>query len=263
MVYKDKLYRAIDFLLWFEGSEDSLPTCDSKPQGLLRLISDSVPFEYIMNLGRKHQEIQGCIRVLQENQSAEFDSLTKAAKKFSTAFSGAAFAASERNHQHHLSDTDASSQALTSATKPVATGAVVPYQKLPRRTVAVMESVEEENDENIDPVNNFDSEDDLGETDSSARDKKLNAIIASDKLGMACFGCVTKNSCSIPNCEYSHDRDIIAAARDKQMADLTQAKRQMQTGHQATLKIIDKQGAKAVKPNPPQMRPTHTDTLGS
>ena len=30
-----------------EGSEDSLPTCDSKPQGLLRLISDSVPFEYI------------------------------------------------------------------------------------------------------------------------------------------------------------------------------------------------------------------------
>ena len=216
-----------------------------------------------MNLGRKHQEIQGCIRVLQENQSAEFDSLTKAAKKFSTAFSGAAFAASERNHQHHLSDTDASSQALTSATKPVATGAVVPYQKLPRRTVAVMESVEEENDENIDPVNNFDSEDDLGETDSSARDKKLNAIIASDKLGMACFGCVTKNSCSIPNCEYSHDRDIIAAARDKQMADLTQAKRQVQTGHQATLKIIDKQGAKAVKPNPPQMRPTHTDTLRS
>ena len=31
LVYKDKLYRAIEFLLLFEGSEDSLPTCDSKP----------------------------------------------------------------------------------------------------------------------------------------------------------------------------------------------------------------------------------------
>jgi len=50
LVYKDKLYRAIEFLLLFEGSEDSLPTCDSKPQDLLRLISDSVPFEYIKNL---------------------------------------------------------------------------------------------------------------------------------------------------------------------------------------------------------------------
>jgi hypothetical protein len=120
-----------------------------------------------------------------------------------------------------------------------------------------MESVEDENDENVDPGNNFDhedSEDDLGETDSTARDKKLNAITASDKLGMACFLCVTKNSCSIPNCEYSHDRDIVAAARDKQMADLTEAKRQMQAGHHATLKVFDKQGAKAVKPNVPQMR---------
>ena len=90
-------------------------------------------------------------------QSAEFDSLTKAARKFSTAFSGAAFAASERNDQHHLSDTEVkNTQALTSATKPVvATAAVAPYQKWPRRTIAVMESVEEENDENIDPVNYF------------------------------------------------------------------------------------------------------------
>ena len=93
-------------------------------------------------------------------QSAEVDSLTKAARKFSTAFSGAAFTASERNHQHHLSDTEVKgAQALTSATKPVATSAAVSYQKWPRRTVAVMESIEEENDENIDPVNNFDPED--------------------------------------------------------------------------------------------------------
>jgi len=197
-------------------------------------------------------------------QSAEFDSLTKAARKFSTAFSGAVFAASERNHQHHLSDTEVKgAQGVTSATKPVPTGAVVPYQKWPRRTVAVMESVEEENDENTDPVNNFDpedSEDDLEEMDSTATDKKLNDITASDKLGMACFRCVTKNSFTIPNCEYSHGRDIVAAARDKQMADLTETKRQMQAGHQANLKVFDKQGAKAVKLNVPQMRPMHTDT---
>jgi hypothetical protein len=72
-----------------------------------------------------------------------------------------------------------------------------------------MESVEEDNDENVDPGNDLDpedSEDDLGELDTTTRDKKLNAITASDK-----FRCVTKNSCTIPNCEYSHDRDIVAA----------------------------------------------------
>jgi hypothetical protein len=120
-----------------------------------------------------------------------------------------------------------------------------------QQTPLLPQSIEEENDENIDPVNNFDpedSEDDFRETDSTAGDKKLNAIIASDKMEMPCFRCVTKNSCSIPNCEYSHDRDIIAAARDKQMADLTEAKRQMQAGHQATFKVFDKQGAKVKQP---------------
>ena len=142
---------------------------------MLRLISDSVPFEYIKNLmdadgnTKRYKDVYEFFKRV-AIQSAEFDFLTKAARKFSTAFSGVAFAASERNHQHHLSDTEfKSTQALTSATKPVvATAAVVPYQKWPRRTIAVMESVEEENDENIDPVNNFgpeDQEDDLGELD--------------------------------------------------------------------------------------------------
>ena len=136
MVYKDKLYQAIEFLLLFEGSEDSLPACDSKPQGLLRLISDSVPFEYIKNLmdadgnTKRYKDVYEFFKRV-AIQSPEFDSLTKAARKFSTAFSGAAFAASERNDQHHLSDTEVkNTQALTSATKPVvATAAVVPYQK--------------------------------------------------------------------------------------------------------------------------------------
>jgi len=165
LVYKDKLYRAIEFLLLFEGSEDSLPTCDSKPQGLLRLISDSVPFEYVKNLmdadgsTKRYKDVYEFFKRV-AIQSAEFDSLTKAARKFSTAFSGAVFAASERNHQHHLSDTEVKgSQVQASPTKPVPTSAVVPYQKWPRRTVAVMESVEEDNDENVDPGNDLDPED--------------------------------------------------------------------------------------------------------
>ena len=99
LVYKDKLYRAIELLLLFEGSEDSLPTCDSKPQGLLRLISDSVPFEYIKNLmgadgnTKRYKDVYEFFKRVAV-QSAEFDSLTKAARKFSTAFSGAVFAAS-------------------------------------------------------------------------------------------------------------------------------------------------------------------------
>ncbi len=101
------MYRAIEFLLLYEGSEDSLPTCDSKPQGMLRLISDSVPFEFIKNMMdadgniRKYKYVYDFFKRVSA-QTAEFDSLTKAARKFSTVFSGAAFAASERNHQHHL-----------------------------------------------------------------------------------------------------------------------------------------------------------------
>ncbi len=96
LVYKDKVYGAIEFLLLFEGSEDSLPTCHSKPQGLLRLISDSVPFEYIKNLmdadgnTKRYKDVYEFFKRV----AVEFDSLTKAARKFSTAFSGAVFAAS-------------------------------------------------------------------------------------------------------------------------------------------------------------------------
>ena len=136
-----------------------------------------------------------------------------------------------------------------------------------------MESVQEENDENIDPENNMaDDENEFAEDDDamlcykSPSTKKLNAITASDKLGMACYRYVTKNSCSLLNCEYSHDRDIVAAERDKQMADLSEAEGAMQSGYQATLRQFDKEGGKALKPSfhptvaPAPMRPVHTDT---
>ena len=61
------------------------------------------------------------------------------------------------------------------------------------------------------------------------------------------FWYVTKNYCGIPNCGYSHAPGIIAAARDQQIIDLTNAKRDMQTGHQAVMKTFEKQGAKVFK----------------
>ena len=49
-------------------------------------------------------------------------------------------------------------------------------------------------------------------------------MTANEKLNVACFWMVNKNSCSQVNCEYCHDKALIAAARDKQMLDLTEAK---------------------------------------
>jgi len=71
-----------------------------------------------------------------------------------------------------------------------------------------------------------------------------------------------RNSCKQVNFEYSHDKAIIAVARDKQIVDLTAAKRAMQDGHQATMKIIDKAGTKAFKPaavQPIERRPVASD----
>ena len=109
LVYKDRLYRAIEFLLLFEGTEDSLPTCDNKPQGLLKLISDTVPYGYIKNLMESDGPLQKYKDVYEffkrvAVQSVEFDSLAKAARKFSTTFGGPEFLSSERNRQRFLTD---------------------------------------------------------------------------------------------------------------------------------------------------------------
>lgn len=103
-----------------------------------------------------------------------------------------------------------------------------------------MESVAKENNENEEPES-YIMED--GDTDPG---KTTSAITATYKLDMECFRFVTKNLCSLPNCEYSHDKDVVAAARDKQISDLTKAKKLMQAAHQANLRVYDKQGAKAV-----------------
>ena len=86
-------------------------------------------------------------------------------------------------------------------------------------------------------------------------------------LTKACYRHVTKNYCGIPNCGYSHDPGIIAAARDQQIIDLTNAKRDMQA---AVTKPFEKQGAKVFKRAPEScIRPSYshlvqhwTSTLG-
>ena len=68
-------------------------------------------------------------------------------------------------------------------------------------------------------------------------------MTASEKFSSARFGMVICNSCKQVNYEYSHDKAIVAVARDKQIADLMAAKRAMQDDHQAIMKVFDKAGA--------------------
>ena len=84
-------------------------------------------------------------------------------------------------------------------------------------------------------------------------DPNISALTASEMLTKACYRHVTKNYCGIPNCGYSHDPGIIAVARDQQIIDLTNAKRDMQTGHQAVMKTFEKQGAKVFKRDTQQL----------
>ncbi len=81
---------------------------------------------------------------------------------------------------------------------------------------------EDEHDENEDPADNncqFTSDIVNKKCDSIA------AMTASERLNATCFRMVNENSCSQVNCEYSNDKAVIAAAREKQMTDLTATKR--------------------------------------
>ena len=116
---------------------------------------------------------------------------------------------------------------------------------------------DEELNENKNPINNI-----VSDVQEHPPATSIKIMTASEKLSSACFGMVIRNSCKQVNCEYSHDKAIIAVAGDKQIADLTAAKRAMQDGHQATMKIFDKAGTKVFKPaavQPIERRPVATD----
>lgn len=104
-----------------------------------------------------------------------------------------------------------------------------------------METVleDDELDENEDPEENKCH---FKKDNVSKKYESIAAMTASERLNAACYRMVKKNSCSRVNCEYSHDKAVIAAARDKQISDLTETKRLIQAGHQATVKSNDKQG---------------------
>ena len=47
LVYKERLFCAVEFILLHAPSDNALPACDNKNLGLLKLISDEVPHRFI------------------------------------------------------------------------------------------------------------------------------------------------------------------------------------------------------------------------
>ena len=86
---------------------------------------------------------------------------------------------------------------------------------------------------------------------------------------MACFRVTLKNYCGVPNCEYSHDVGLVAAARDVKITVKLNAKRAGQVVHQSTLKAFEKDGAKSFKQSGRTIQPkpsnpaisTHSPTI--
>ena len=110
LVYKERMFRAVEFLLLYDGTDQALPACDSKNLGLLRLIADEVPFRFIQLMmdsdgpTKKYNNMYEFFKRV-AIQAAEYEQLSKAAKKFSASFGGSVFEQSKRNHQHPLADT--------------------------------------------------------------------------------------------------------------------------------------------------------------
>ena len=85
---------------------------------------------------------------------------------------------------------------------------------------------------------------------------------ARNKLLMACFKMVQKNSCRTPACEYSHDPGIVAEAHETQIADLLKAKRDLQVTHTNTMKVFEKDGARSYKQVNPSIQRKPNDPNG-
>ena len=131
LVYKEKLIRAIEFLLLHPDTDAALPACDSKPLKLLRLISNEVPFEFIqrmMNADGTTKKYDNVFEFFKRIalKATEHTQLSKAAKVISASFGGSAFEQNERNHQHPLADTTVHKQEHVSA---VAAVSAIPYRK--------------------------------------------------------------------------------------------------------------------------------------
>lgn len=126
-----------------------------------------------------------------------------------------------------------------------------------RPVVAVIKTIDEYDKENGDFENEESHSSNANQNQhgeyfpvcGSCDDSSMSVMTASEKLLKTCYRHLTKNYCGVPNCEYSHDPGIIAAARDKSIADLTNAKRELQLKHQGTMKTFEQQGSKSFKQN--------------
>lgn len=111
-------------------------------------------------------------------------------------------------------------------------------------------AMKNDNFENEDPLSNEANQDYVEEESSLYKpcdSSGMSVMTASEKMLKACFRYLTKNFCAVPKCEYSHDPVIIAAARDKQIADLQNAKQELLLKHQGALKVFEQQGSKTMK----------------
>ena len=167
LVYKEKLIRAIEFLLLHPDTDAALPACDSKPLGLLILISDEVPFEFIQRMmnadgtTKKYDNVFGFFKRI-ALKATEHTQLSKAAKVFGASFGGTAFEQNGRNYQNPLASTNAHSDDIPTSivTKAATVTPPIPYRKWTPRVAAMSartlpEIDEKELNENTNPINNI------------------------------------------------------------------------------------------------------------
>jgi hypothetical protein len=100
------MFRAIEFILLYEGSDACLPACDTKPQGLLKLISDEVPHRFIELIlqsdppGTKYKDIYKFFtRVAFHTKRCEI--LHREAKFFRASFGGSKFEKDPNSSEPH------------------------------------------------------------------------------------------------------------------------------------------------------------------
>lgn len=132
---KEKLIRAIEFLLLHPDTDVALPACDSKPLGLPRLISDEIPFEFIqrmMNADDTSKKNDNAFEFFKSIalKATEHTQLSKAAKTFGASFGGTAFEQNGRNYQNPLASTNTHSDDKSTAivTKTATVTPPIPYR---------------------------------------------------------------------------------------------------------------------------------------
>ena len=271
LVYKEKMFRAVEFILLHAPSDAFFPACNSKNQGLLKMISEEVPHRYIALIlesdanETKYENIYKFFaRVAVHTKRCE--ELHRESKFFRSSFGGSQFELAQRNAASGSSSSASASTKTdktnpTTTTKAITVKPPVPFNRWTPRAqpvrpvVAVMKTIiedgdENENFENEDPQSNIANQDYVEEESlfcEPSDNSGVSVMTASEKLLKACFNQLTKNSCQVINCEYSHDPVIVATARDKQIADLQKVKQDLQLKHQGTMKAYEQQGSKVAR----------------